>query len=91
LTSPRRARSLQKVSREECAMTEPAQAAPTAKAEDPLAELNARRAKYGVAYAIFAEGMSGDGMNRAVLVAKVVIGGIAAYALISAVLTGVGG
>lgn len=60
-------------------------------AADPLAELNARRQKYGVAYAIFAEGMSGTGMNGAVLVAKIVIGAIAAYALGSAVLFGVGG
>lgn len=72
-------------------MTEQAQAAETVTPEDPLAELNARRQKYGVAYAIFAEGMSGTGMNRSVLVAKIVIGVIAAYALGSAIFGGVGG
>jgi len=80
---------------EENAMTEQAQAAKAeteaAKPEDPLAELNARRQKYGVAYAIFAEGMSGTSMNGAVLAAKIVIGVIAAYAIGSAIFSGVGG
>ncbi len=58
---------------------------------DSIAELRAKSAKYGTAYAIVSEGLTGKGVDRAVMVTKVLIGVIAAYALGSAVWAGVGG
>lgn len=65
--------------------------AKTATETDSVAELRAKSARYGTAYAIFSDGMTGKGVDRAVMAAKVVIGVIAAYALGSAVWSGVGG
>ena len=65
----------------------PAQPAP----EEGVDTLRADAARYGVAYAIMRDGFKGKGVDRAVLAMKLVIAVIAVYALVSAIVGGVGG
>lgn len=64
--------------------TEPQEpeAAPVAAADD----FEAKQAKYGAAYAAFADGMKGEGIDRAVKYTRYFLAGFAVFVVVAAII-----